>query len=88
MHELGHLFVQYLSRGKVDTPPKVSRTGKNKVGEAGAYLEVLMFGGCVVPTHNPDEDDDQVYSYLRSSTIGQAYELISVLGRRASPGCL
>ncbi|CAD6593632.1 MAG: hypothetical protein ASARMPREDX12_007361 [Alectoria sarmentosa] len=59
VHELGHLFVQYLGRGKVDTPPSLSRTGKGHIGEAGARLEVEMFGGCVVSTRNTDEDDDQ-----------------------------
>lgn len=68
VHELGHLFVQYLGRGSVDTPRDASRTGKGEVGEAGAHLEVLLFGGCVVPTRNPDEDNEQVCSDLRSPT--------------------
>lgn len=62
VHELGHLFVQYLGRGKVETPPSVSRTGTGEVGEAGAHLEVVMFGGCVVSTCKTEEDDDQVCS--------------------------
>lgn len=64
VHELTHIYLTFLSKGGTNTPESIksaavgtSRVGK---GESGAYLEQLLFGGCMVTMRNPAEGDEQV----------------------------
>lgn len=75
LHELAHVFVTYLTFGAANTPPDIDSTKKpgNKPvqytqenpktdGEAGRYLEDLIFGGTIVTMCNPHEGEEQVCS--------------------------
>ena len=50
LHEIGHVFVTYLTKGQELTPPRINAltrdvTGSN--GEAGRALEYLIFDGTI-----------------------------------------
>ena len=89
LHELGHMFVTFLGKGDTDTPPRMNAqqvgSPQNTRGEAGRYLEDLVFGGLVKVMRNPAEDDSQVCAYLPSLMKGLSYELIHSLGRLMLP---
>ena len=65
-HELGHVFITFLSRGDADTPEgKESEYLANMSGihgeekpEAGYTLERLVFSGIVSHACDPDKKDD------------------------------
>lgn len=44
LHEIGHIFYSYLSKGAIDTPQNMS----DKPGESGFRLEKLVFGGILL----------------------------------------
>lgn len=60
VHESGHNFISYLCRDRTPTPPQLTgREGGSKDrGEGGAHFESLLFGGIVIGTRNPNDDDD------------------------------
>ena len=68
LHELGHVFVIFIGRGATGTPPyidaKIGDRRDSTLGEAGFYLEEEVFGGIMSVMRNPNEGNDQVYSYL------------------------
>ena len=54
LHEVSHVFVTYLTRGKYDTPTSIIAHvpgcwPKNGVGESGMMMEQRIFGGVVIP---------------------------------------
>lgn len=57
VHELGHIYVTFLSMGETNTPDGIG--GYTSKGEAGSHLEILIFGGVVVALRNPAENDEQ-----------------------------
>lgn len=84
LHEIGHMFVTFLTHGETTTPPHIS--GKvagyeGKRGEAGERLENLIFGGRVVVMAKPDDREDLVCFYLPALMENIVYELIHSLGR-------
>ena len=60
MHQLGHLFVTYLSKGQGGAETQQSN-GLLR-GEAGIKLEQLIFGGFISQYHNLEDGDGQVCS--------------------------
>ena len=71
LHEIGHVFVTYLSEGKEDTPIDVgtrdiSTEGEEERGEAGFNLEHRIFGGRLLWARHPgrEDNDRQVCSYM------------------------
>lgn len=71
MHELGHLFMTYLTQGRADTPAGiygrasgVTQGATSTRGEAGRYLETLVFGGVLGNYRNDFWGDHQVRSYI------------------------
>lgn len=64
VHECGHLFITFIARDGTLTPSQLTgREGGSRggnVGEAGAHLEWLLFGGIVMAARNPNDDDGQV----------------------------
>ena len=64
VHELAHVFVTFLGRGSIKTPPELGakKTFEPEMTrpEAGRYVEKAVFGGLISPMRNPAEDDDQV----------------------------
>lgn len=89
LHELGHMFVTFLGRGSTGTPlgmnVQLVDRPQSTEGEAGRYLENLVFGGFVSVLRNPAEGDNQVCSYLPALIESLACELIHFLGRRMLP---
>lgn len=89
MHEIGHMFVTFLGRGKTLTPPRmyapVAGSSQGTRGEAGQFLEYLIFGGHVTVLRNPAEGKGQVCSYLPALMEGLSYELMHSLGRHMLP---
>lgn len=89
LHELSHMFLTFLGRGKVGTPPHMSVAvdGSSEAPgpEAGRYLETSLFGGFLNVFRDTAEDDDQVCSYLPTLADGLAWELIRPLGRLMLP---
>ena len=69
-HELGHVFITYLSLGEQATPeeltPDLSGQHARTEGEAGNSLEGFVFGGSVVHARDVDYDDSQVSLYMQS----------------------
>ncbi len=74
IHELGHIFITFLTSGLSNTPPEMfprvkgqSKPKDGKPGEAGSYLEVLIFDGDLTVGIDADADkDSQVYQCLPS----------------------
>lgn len=88
MHELAHIFVTSLGpTGKTRTPPHIrgSEEGDDPTGEAGRYIENLIFGGRVIIIRNNAEGEGQVCSYSPTLMGGLAYELTHSLGRHMFP---
>ena len=83
VHELGHIYVTFLSMGETNTPDGIG--GYTSKGEAGSHLEILIFGGVVVALRNPAENDEQVCPYTRLLVGSEANELTLALVWRASP---
>lgn len=88
VHELAHIFVTFLAMGERRTPESMaaSDTSRRSKGDAGTYLECLIFGGIRMSIRNPAEGDEQVCPYMRLLAGGERYELTLKLVWRASPG--
>ena len=67
-HELGHLFITFLSMGKNDTPPELrpelDGIYHRPKPEAGNFLEGLVFGGSVIHARDDCYDESQVCLYI------------------------
>lgn len=70
LHELGHHFMTYLTQGQAESPAGfygrgygVTQGASSTRGEAGRYLEKLLFGGLLYNRRNNAWDDHQVRSY-------------------------
>lgn len=65
LHETGHVFITYLSKGREDTPVSAGpvdvwapkRDGKER-GEAGYNLEYKLYAGRVKWYRHPSKSDD------------------------------
>ncbi len=72
-HEMGHVFVTWLSEGQMDTPPLINALALGpldleNIGEAGRALEQYTFGGQVFYYRDPEwEEGDRVCSRSLSS---------------------
>lgn len=64
LHELTHIFVTFLGQGTTLTPPDVTVTTpgeqRSPRGEAGRYMEKLIYGGLIRVFENPDEVDEEM----------------------------
>ena len=54
LHEVSHVFVTYLTRGKYDTPISIIAhvpgfSPEDGMGESGLMMEQRIFGGVVIP---------------------------------------
>lgn len=86
MHELAHVFVTYLSRGGTDTPPELDADDiTNAMGESGAFLEQLIFGGVVIHAHDPNDDAGQVCPCMHLWSKDFAHTLTHALVRCSPP---
>ena len=67
-HELGHVFINFLSRGDYGTPEELNAPGMHGPGqsEAGAGLEALVFDGIVMHARDVAYDESQVCFYMHS----------------------
>lgn len=67
VHEVGHNFMTYLTQGYANTPPTMhgGELGHKQGhrGEAGRYLEKVLFGGCLGNYRDLAQDGGQVCSY-------------------------
>lgn len=86
MHELAHVFVTYLSRDGTDTPPELNAGGIiDAMGESGAYLEQLVFGGVVVHTRDPKDVAGQVCPCMPLWSKDFTHTLMHAPGRCTPP---
>ena len=87
VHEVGHIFITYLTGGESGTPPSEPGGGGLIHGEGGRDLEQILFGGVHTCMRNVNDNmgDDQVCSYMCSSTERTACELTDALVWRPSP---
>lgn len=88
-HELGHVFITFLSLGERGTPKKfqsgmVGEPKESFKPEAGNTLERMVFGGSVVCARHDDYDETQVCLYMHLMEDCKC-ELRHALVRRASP---
>jgi hypothetical protein len=64
VHEAGgHVLVTFLTKGRRPlTPPSISAAGFRGTaeGEAGRYLETVLFGGTMAFYRDPAQGNDQV----------------------------
>ena len=81
IHELGHLFVTYLSHGKVDTPNEMKTPRGHDMPEAGFFLEIVMFGGRVGISRHAKDHADTVRSGLLLLPRYLACKLMTALVR-------
>ncbi|KAL9063751.1 MAG: hypothetical protein Q9161_009301 [Pseudevernia consocians] len=76
LHEIGHVFVTYLTAGRSDTPPEINALKvyiPESGGEVGRALESLIFGGTLYFHRDPDSGvppEDQVAGGKESWTEG------------------
>ena len=88
-HELGHIFITFLSLGDADTPPEhvpeLAGIHARTEPESGNILEGKVFGGSVVHGRDPKSDDTQVRLYMRCLIAGAQCKLTHAQARRASP---
>lgn len=69
LHEIGgHLFMTYLTKGRVNTPPHIRAgmsgySGHNE-GESGRHLEVLFFRGNIEIYRDSTQGNDQVRAHI------------------------
>lgn len=83
LHEIGHLFITYLSRGQqschTPTNMKVPTIFDKhpEIGEAGRKLEALVFGGTMEYMVDPDKNFDwyDVCSHIIALVQGQLVEI-------------
>ena len=71
-HELGHVFITFLSRDDYETPEELNTPGIHEPGqsEAGASLEILVFNGTVMHARDVAYDESQVCFYMHSLMEG------------------
>ena len=65
LHEIGHLLVTFLTKGRARTPVRMGALTKgysqcSERGEAGRNLETIIFGGTMEYCHDYTHDDSQV----------------------------
>ena len=64
LHEIGHVLVTFLTKGKTGTPqhvrPQLAGYSMPGTGEAGRSLETILFGGTQEYYRDLDDDDSQV----------------------------
>lgn len=80
IHEIGHMFITYLSGGGEDgnTPtamkPRADFDQSPNKGEAGRKLEALIFGGVIENWEDPDPGHEkrEVCSQAVASVQGQS----------------
>ena len=64
LHEIAHIFVTYLDKGRSNTPPRIRAEvggySREDMGEAGRYLETTLFGGTLEYYRDHAMDDSQV----------------------------
>ena len=70
LHEIAHVFVTFLTKGRTGTPRRLRAevtgySGEDR-GEAGRHLETIIFGGTLEYYRDHADDDSQVQSYYRS----------------------
>ena len=84
LHEIGHIFFTYLSKGGFDTPPTTP-----KVGETGFRLEALVFGGQMrfLRDEKREESDHTVCPSTIASVQGQLFRVTDVRYRDGSLSC-
>lgn len=66
LHELAHVFITYLNKGREATPPNINALSESvleREGEAGRFLENQIFGGTLHYFHDPinGTPDNQVW---------------------------
>lgn len=85
LHELGHLFISFLVKDGRDSPPQLSIDLVDDIHgdstESGRLLEVLLFGGAVVPARDSADDVGQACLYFAFLDI--VHELTHASGWRA-----
>ncbi|KAG5292539.1 hypothetical protein I7I48_04664 [Histoplasma ohiense] len=62
VHEAGaHLFITYMTNGRVNTPPQITAPGfgTRLVGESGRFYELVLFGGTTEFYRDSQQDDRQ-----------------------------
>ena len=90
-HELGHVFITFLSLGDENkgTPPelipKLAGILDKMYPEAGNSLEGFIFGGSVQHGRDDDYDDTQASLYMLCLMEDFKGKLTHALARRASP---
>ena len=78
LHEIGHVFITYLSRGRQNTPAtmkaQMSWEKYPNEGEAGRKLEDIIFGGTIDYVVDPDTGTrfDEVCSHMFTLVRGQS----------------
>ena len=97
LHEIGHVFVTYLSKGQELSPRQINapigsvpvEIGEKNSGEAGFTLEYLVFDGTVTFFHEASSktpvDQACFKQLLWSKVMLLAYMLIYTLVRHGLP---
>ena len=87
-HEICHMLVTFLTKGRTNTPPHIRpevepESSKKNIGEAGRYLEEVIFGGTLAYYRDNPLDNSQVHphdcSLLICKTCRSAVSLLDVL---------
>lgn len=64
LHEIGHVLVTFLTKGRTWTPPRITAQvggySGDFHGEAGRNLETIIFGGTMEYYLDPADDESQV----------------------------
>ena len=83
LHEIGHILVTFLTKGRTGTPlhvrPQLDGYSMPGRGEAGRSLETILFGGTQEFYRDFDDDDSQVSPHDRFSPHSIANPLKSEL---------
>ena len=85
LHEIGHIFLTFLTGGTKNTPPFMKNKGKGDIGppvdktrgESGHQLEQLVFGGTMSYPRDPfsGTPDKWVCSDMVALVLGQPFEI-------------
>lgn len=69
-HEVSHLLLTWLGKGRPHTPPNLTIQGYGDpdAGEAGRYFEMYAFGGTLEFYRDPQQDNRQVSPHDESSS--------------------
>ena len=64
LHEIAHILVTFLTKGRTGTPPRITAQvggySGDLRGEAGRNLEIIIFGGTIEYNLDPADDESQV----------------------------